>query len=49
MPEPIVQELIDKELDNLNWSIKYHEEKLAEAIARRNELIAASEDFPTED
>ena len=49
MPEPIVQELIDKELDNLNWSIKYHEDKLTEAIARRAELIAASEDLPTED
>ena len=49
MPEPIVQELIDKELDNLNWSIQYHENKLEEAIARRDELIAASEDFSTED
>ena len=49
MPESIVQELINKELDNLNWSIQYHEDKLAEAIARRDELIAASEDLPTED
>lgn len=49
MPEPIVQQLIDKELDNLNWSIQYHEDKLEEAIARRAELIAASEDLPTED
>jgi len=45
MDSPIVQELIDKELDNLNWSIKYYEDKLAEAMARRAELIAASEGF----
>ena len=49
MPEPIVQQLINKELDNLNWSIQYHENKLVEAKDRRDELIAASEDLPTED
>tara|TARA_R100000654_G_C2662731_1_gene124912 strand:- start:816 stop:965 length:150 start_codon:yes stop_codon:yes gene_type:complete len=49
MDSPIVQELIDKELDNLNWSIKYHEEKLAEAIDRRAKLIVASESVTTED
>lgn len=49
MNNPIVQELIDKELDNLNWSIQYYENKLAEAKIKRAELIAASEDFSTED
>jgi len=49
MPESIVQELINKELDNLNWSIQYHENKLVEAKDRRDELLAATEGLSTED
>lgn len=49
MPESILKELVVKELANLDWSIKYHEEKLVEAKDRRDELLAATEGLPTED
>ena len=49
MKNPIIQELVDKELYNLDWSINYHEEKLAEAKAKRDELLGASEGLIPED
>ena len=49
MSKGILEELILKELANLEWSINYHEEKLVEAKDRRDELLAASEGVTTED
>lgn len=42
MNNPIVQELIKKELDTLEWNIEYHQNKLSEALARRDMLLEAS-------
>ena len=49
MKNPIIQELVDRELSNLDWTINYHEEKLEEAKTRRDELLGASEGIIPED
>tara|TARA_R110002020_G_scaffold122805_2_gene278676 strand:- start:655 stop:819 length:165 start_codon:yes stop_codon:yes gene_type:complete len=38
-PDDIIQELVDRELSNLEWTINYHGEKLEEAKTRRDELL----------